>query len=257
MALPSTGSISMSQVNTELGLTATARISLNDAAVRTLAGRATGSISMSHLRGKSATRRIVITSDSQNQIYSPTIIGDQNVTEDLIIEIAAGVRVNHFWHPSHAYTRDRHTTLINNGQILGSGGSGGRGGGNNGSGGGDALRVAADLHVDNRGMIAGGGGGGGGGGSFTSGYPVGGGGGGGGQGAWNRAAAGGSGDGGALSGNAGSDGSYTGAGAGGASHGRGDGPGGAGGTWGNSGSAAVELLQTGSLVDQAVNQVAT
>lgn len=52
MALPSTGPISMSQVRTELGLSGA--ISLGQAEVRALAGRLSGSISMSHLRGKSA-----------------------------------------------------------------------------------------------------------------------------------------------------------------------------------------------------------
>lgn len=53
MALP-TGTISMSQVNTELGYSSTALISLNDTAVRTLAGKPSGIISMDDLRGKSA-----------------------------------------------------------------------------------------------------------------------------------------------------------------------------------------------------------
>ena len=44
----------MSQVNTELGLSSTALISLNDTAVRTLAGVSSGQISMSNLWGKSA-----------------------------------------------------------------------------------------------------------------------------------------------------------------------------------------------------------
>ena len=52
MALPSTGPISMSQVRTELGLSGS--ISLGQSEVRALAGRSSGSISMSHLRGKSA-----------------------------------------------------------------------------------------------------------------------------------------------------------------------------------------------------------
>jgi hypothetical protein len=56
MALPvSPNAISLNQVNTELGLTATATISMNDAAVRTLAGVGGSgtTISMSNLHGKS------------------------------------------------------------------------------------------------------------------------------------------------------------------------------------------------------------
>jgi hypothetical protein len=53
MALPTT-TISMSQVNVELGRSSTASISLNETAVRTLAGVASGTITMDNLRGKSA-----------------------------------------------------------------------------------------------------------------------------------------------------------------------------------------------------------
>jgi len=52
MGLPSTGSISMSQVRNELELSGA--ISLGQSEVRSLADRPSGSISMSHLRGKSA-----------------------------------------------------------------------------------------------------------------------------------------------------------------------------------------------------------
>lgn len=52
MTLP-TGTISMSQVNTELGRSSTASISLGESAVRTLAGVPSGAISMNDLRGKS------------------------------------------------------------------------------------------------------------------------------------------------------------------------------------------------------------
>ncbi|GFE77730.1 hypothetical protein [Novosphingobium sp. TCA1] len=52
MALPGSGAISMSQVNTELGRSATQAISLNDSAVRTLAGKGSGAISLGDLRGK-------------------------------------------------------------------------------------------------------------------------------------------------------------------------------------------------------------
>jgi hypothetical protein len=40
MALPASGAISLSAVNTELGLSATAQITMNDTAVRTLFGQA-------------------------------------------------------------------------------------------------------------------------------------------------------------------------------------------------------------------------
>jgi hypothetical protein len=53
MALPGSGAISLSQVNTELGLSASATITMNDAAVRTLFGIASGTISMSNGYGKS------------------------------------------------------------------------------------------------------------------------------------------------------------------------------------------------------------
>jgi hypothetical protein len=62
MVLP-TGQISMSEVNTELSLAATTTISLNQTNVRTLAGVASGAISMDNLRGKS---NLVVLALSQN-----------------------------------------------------------------------------------------------------------------------------------------------------------------------------------------------
>lgn len=53
MALP-TGTISMSEVNVELGKNSTATISLNDSDVRSLAEKPSGAISMGDLQGKSA-----------------------------------------------------------------------------------------------------------------------------------------------------------------------------------------------------------
>jgi hypothetical protein len=53
MVLP-TGTISMANVNVELARSSTATISLNESAVRGLAGIASGTISMNDLRGKSA-----------------------------------------------------------------------------------------------------------------------------------------------------------------------------------------------------------
>lgn len=53
MTLPASGQISFSQVSTELGASSTATRSLGDSTVRTLAGVASGAISMSNLHGKS------------------------------------------------------------------------------------------------------------------------------------------------------------------------------------------------------------
>jgi len=55
MTLPASGAISFSAVNIELGLSSTAQISLNDAAVRTLFGDASGAVTMSDAYGKSNT----------------------------------------------------------------------------------------------------------------------------------------------------------------------------------------------------------
>ena len=54
MTLPSSGAISLGQVNTELGLSATASISLGATNVRALASVPSGPISFGDLRGKSA-----------------------------------------------------------------------------------------------------------------------------------------------------------------------------------------------------------
>lgn len=52
MSLPASGAISLSQVNTELGYSASATISLNDALVRKLGAKPSGAISLNDLHGK-------------------------------------------------------------------------------------------------------------------------------------------------------------------------------------------------------------
>ena len=57
MALP-TGTISMSDVNSELGRAWNQTIDLNDSQVRQLAGIPSGAISMADLRGKTSTEYV-------------------------------------------------------------------------------------------------------------------------------------------------------------------------------------------------------
>lgn len=52
MTIASSGSVSMSTVNTELGLTSTASITLNDTLVRRLAQKSSGAVSLNDCRGK-------------------------------------------------------------------------------------------------------------------------------------------------------------------------------------------------------------
>ena len=201
MATPS-GQISLSDVNAELGFSPTALITMNDAAVRNLAGVPTGAISMANLQGKSgrAVVSLTIATNTNNyDVYAnrgPTYIAGNT---DLTVTINPGVSVAGFSTGSYAllvpssFSPGDTVTIVNNGTIQGAGGNGGAGGqgtpnasGTPGLVGGNAVYVNRPTVITNNGnMWAGGGGGGGGGGGATSGrlpVPTRGGGGGGGQG---------------------------------------------------------------------------
>tara|TARA_Y100000817_G_scaffold60478_3_gene45264 strand:- start:6496 stop:7620 length:1125 start_codon:yes stop_codon:yes gene_type:complete len=61
MTTPSSGPISAQHINTELGYPTTQQLSLNDSAVRTLAGVSSGTISYNDLRGKSSFTAVAAT----------------------------------------------------------------------------------------------------------------------------------------------------------------------------------------------------
>jgi hypothetical protein len=162
----------MSQVNTELGLSSTATISLNDAAVRTLAGVASGAIGMSNLQGKTNEFAFTIsTNQIDANLRTLAINAGWNGTIPVRATINSGVWISGSVQANStpALTINgsfpNGVTLINSGTIAGRGGNGGAGGGASpvaGTAGGLALLASVGVTIQNNGTIAGGGGGGGG-----------------------------------------------------------------------------------------------
>ena len=196
MTLPASGAISLANVNTELGAASNTTRSLNDAAVRSLFGKASGVISMSDGYGKSSTWRATIsTHQAYLNLRSWAISNGWNGSAAAEITIASGVYIYSDNVATPALTMDSFPgglTLIVNGYIMGKGGNGG-----NfytapenpivvyaPEAGGVALSLSGNIVIDaTNGYIAGGGGGGGGG--YMSWSAAGGGGGaGGGTGGW-------------------------------------------------------------------------
>jgi hypothetical protein len=195
MALPVSGPISAANINAELNLSQTAPISLNDTGVRGLFERATGEISYAHGYGKSSAQYLLFPSGTlygQN-FRSVAISAGWNETSyiELTVNASTVITSNSTSIPALtiAGAFPNGAKLINNGTILGRGGSGGQGGGANwGQAGGAGVSISVPVTIENTGIIGGGGGGGGGGGSGSgAGTGIGGGGGGGGgfgAGAW-------------------------------------------------------------------------
>jgi len=166
MTLP-LGTISFSDMNVELGKSATAIISLNDADVRALAGVASGVIDFQDLQGKSSVYAYTITTNQVDLNLRTHALADGwdgttalAVTLDTGIYISGSVAGN----STAALTIDGSfpagVTFINNGIVAGRGGTGGTSG-VVGQAGGLALAVSSAISIENNGTVAGGGGGGG------------------------------------------------------------------------------------------------
>lgn len=272
MALPASGPISFNDINVELGVSGTTQASLGQTSYRTLAGVASGQISMSNFYGKSNAFSFTISTNQTNaNLRSLAVSAGWNQSTKVIATINSGVYVSSNSTGTPGLTVNGSfpggVDLINNGFIIGMGGAGGAGsatdayagtqiGGAAGSVGGLALSVSSAVSITNNGTIGGGGGGGGGGqgsmyvtyvGKDSTFWWAGGGGGGGGRsGAAANSAAGAGGVNNATglpnnyNGNAGSVGTSAGAGAGGtgtSSTRATSGAGGSGGAWGSAGGS--------------------
>lgn len=181
MTIP-VGQVSLSDVNVELGVAANTTISMNQANLRSLAGVASGAISMNDLRGKSAVWLGTISTPQQqmdlytwatSQGYPGSGAAQITVAPNIYVwsdsTAAAGMSIPSSFAPGTL-------TLVNNGFIMGKGGGGGNASGpgafpprlepaNNGAVGGTAISInsaAVTLLNSASGWIGGGGGGGGG-----------------------------------------------------------------------------------------------
>jgi hypothetical protein len=192
MTLP-TSAISMSQVNTELGLSSTQTISFNDSGVRYLtseSGIASGggssgtTNSMYELLGKAYVFQFNMPGGYNLDLYTAAINAGWNGSRPLIAVVPPGTIIGSTSTGSPALTIQnsfpRGVTLINQGFIVGAGGAGGNSQWinasiNNGAAaqpnstplsstggdGGPALSVSVAVTIQNNGIIGGGGGGGG------------------------------------------------------------------------------------------------
>lgn len=200
MTMPTSGTISLSQTDVELGLPSTQYIGLGDANVRSLFGVSSGIIWLSNGYGKSHIVAFVfnptISSHTFNYNLKASAIAagwDQTSPLSTSVTINAGIVVGSAILSNGYYGFDTGAgfpsgstiTLINNGYIIGAGGFGGQAGDGhsagpgNGAAGSDALLAQHAISITNNGVIAGGGGGGGGGDGATASDSVGGSGGGG------------------------------------------------------------------------------
>ena len=191
MTLPASGAITFSDVNTELVVSATTLRSLNDAAVRTLFGQASGAVDMNTGHGKSNRTAPTFTfaANASNQTVALASLAGYSAGKSCItVTINSGVYVYSTSTATPAITFTGGTTgdaltIVNLGKIMGKGGDAGT---NCGAAGGNAISLSYPATINNTNASAYIGGGGGAGASGNGCSGVGGGGAGGGSGSNGR-----------------------------------------------------------------------
>lgn len=166
-------------VEVELGGTGSTQLGLTDSAPRTLAGVASGQISLYSFYGKSNTFSFTISANVSNaNLRSLAVAAGWNEDSAVVATINSGIYVSSNSTGTPALTVNgtfpNGVSLINNGYIIGMGGNGGAGmyapsstsgsatNPNRGTAGGNALTASVAVSITNNGTIGGGGGGGGG-----------------------------------------------------------------------------------------------
>lgn len=171
MTLPASGAISFNAINVELGQPGATSASLNQASYRTLSGVASGQISLSNFYGKSSRASIAYTFSSpvaDASLNVASIGGYVAGVSDITVTVGSGVYLYATSTGSYGLNLSGGTTgdtitLVNNGYIMGQGGTGGNYQLTNGTPGGPALNLSWPTTINNTNGSAyiGGGGGGG------------------------------------------------------------------------------------------------
>ena len=132
MTLPVSGAISFNNINVELGVSGTTQASLGQTSYRTLAGVASGAISMSNFYGKANQFAFTISTNQTNaNLATLATAAGWNGSSKVVATIASGVYISSNSTGTPALTVSGSfpggVELVNSGTVVGMGGAGGAG----------------------------------------------------------------------------------------------------------------------------------